>query len=412
MSITLFNNKPLQKIIYDETNGILSFQTFDQNTRFQSSVFDVGGLATAQAEAAIGAAIPGNNTELIYNNSGAFGASSKLTFNTTNTIFTIGSSTAANDTITTLFRFGANTITAPSGGARIRDNILMGASHNFTANIAADIRNCAIVGGYNCDIHNYSIAGHIYASGIFSSSDSHITSGTSNGTSSNSVIIGSDTCYISADPSYGQGTLHSSIISSNTSYITGGGSYFRRGIVILGSLGSTIANPGANLTGSLIIGGEAITLSDASHTVAMPKVRVGLGTSGTLTGSSASDDVIVRNVTTGELEIRDEATITSDLRLKINIKPLSLGLDAVKAMNPVTYNWDKTKLPNKKDKINFGLIAQELEKIDPALVNSEAFDIEGDKYYGYKPEEIIPIIIKAIQELDAKVDTKQDKLVY
>jgi len=71
-------------------------------------------------------------------------------------------------------------------------------------------------------------------------------------------------------------------------------------------------------------------------------------------------------------------------------------------MNPVTFNWnDKAKElnENKDDRNNFGLIAQELEEIAPELIHPIYNDYKSIDYI-----QIIPIIIKALQEINLKDD--------
>ncbi|WP_296150420.1 tail fiber domain-containing protein [uncultured Flavobacterium sp.] len=90
-------------------------------------------------------------------------------------------------------------------------------------------------------------------------------------------------------------------------------------------------------------------------------------------------------------------TITSDGRLKTNIKNVGYGLADVMKMRPVTYNW-KTD-PDHNHMVGF--IAQEMEKIIPEAV--EAPKSEND-HYGVRYEELIPVLTKAIQEQQAQID--------
>ena len=94
--------------------------------------------------------------------------------------------------------------------------------------------------------------------------------------------------------------------------------------------------------------------------------------------------------------------VASDRRLKENIKTINLGLDFIKQLNPVEY-----KLKN-KDGQHFGLIAQEVEKslIDNGVDNNISL-VKHDKdndVYTMQYEELIPIILKAIKELNDKIN--------
>ena len=109
----------------------------------------------------------------------------------------------------------------------------------------------------------------------------------------------------------------------------------------------------------------------------------------------------------------------SDIRLKENVVQLSSEekscgetLASVMDMNIVKYNYTdrpsmdsdtaqvKAKIPNAaKKQLHYGLIAQELQEIYPDLV------IEGqDGYLGVNYIELVPILIRSIQELKAELD--------
>lgn len=93
---------------------------------------------------------------------------------------------------------------------------------------------------------------------------------------------------------------------------------------------------------------------------------------------------------------------TSDARIKENVKPIYNGLETIAKLNPVQYSF----IHEKKDKPNhYGLIAQELETVLPDMVvesTMEQFGVKDVKAISYT--ELIPILIKAVQELKSEVD--------
>ena len=96
---------------------------------------------------------------------------------------------------------------------------------------------------------------------------------------------------------------------------------------------------------------------------------------------------------------------TSDKNMKKNIKKSNLGLAFLEKLNPVSYSWKKG---NRK---HYGMIAQEVEKtLDgedfAGLVKGED---DGKKYYGLRYAEFIAPLIKAVQELSAKVAKLEGK---
>ncbi|NOS56732.1 MAG: hypothetical protein HOP37_10820 [Cyclobacteriaceae bacterium] len=89
-------------------------------------------------------------------------------------------------------------------------------------------------------------------------------------------------------------------------------------------------------------------------------------------------------------------TITpSDSRLKENINDLNYGIREILRLRPVSYNW-KTDPKGKKV---LGLIAQETVKITPEVI--ELPQSEKD-FYSMNYVQLIPVLIKAAQELNQK----------
>lgn len=84
----------------------------------------------------------------------------------------------------------------------------------------------------------------------------------------------------------------------------------------------------------------------------------------------------------------------SDVTVKENVKPLDYGIAEIAKMNPVSYEF-KDGWKNYGEGRQIGLIAQELEKIIPEVV----FTTPGNGKKGIKYETLVPILIKAIQEL-------------
>ena len=106
------------------------------------------------------------------------------------------------------------------------------------------------------------------------------------------------------------------------------------------------------------------------------------------------------------------ATISaiSDQRLKENITDLDIGLDAIMALKPRKFDWKEGK--GKDIKGDRGFIAQEFEQVFPDLID-EWLDPapEGEEPYKSVRQDLIPVLVKAIQELSAKVDAQAAEIV-
>ena len=101
----------------------------------------------------------------------------------------------------------------------------------------------------------------------------------------------------------------------------------------------------------------------------------------------------------------------SDVRLKENITPLSNSIEAVKQLNPCSYNWKSNQAHD------VGFIAQEVKAVFPEAVDGEESDFyideETGRFYGamgLKTDKLIPLLTAALQEAIAKIETLEAKV--
>jgi hypothetical protein len=107
------------------------------------------------------------------------------------------------------------------------------------------------------------------------------------------------------------------------------------------------------------------------------------------------------NLLVNTLFYNGSLTSDSDYRLKTDIIPLSYGLTEILNLNPKKY-----KLLS-DEKIYYGLIAHEVQEQLPELVNGQKDAINSNNepmYQGIDYVKITPVLINAIQELNAKND--------
>lgn len=99
-----------------------------------------------------------------------------------------------------------------------------------------------------------------------------------------------------------------------------------------------------------------------------------------------------------DIQVRNCLT-NSDARNKTNINSIGDGLNTVKKLRGVSYNW---KVQSTKDgnKQSYGLIAQEVEQVIKDAVSTD--DSTGNKMVSYNY--IIPYLVEAIKDLSAQVD--------
>jgi hypothetical protein len=89
---------------------------------------------------------------------------------------------------------------------------------------------------------------------------------------------------------------------------------------------------------------------------------------------------------------------TSDARFKENIQPMTGLLAKVGQLRPVTFTWKKDAFPAKDNPgEQIGLIAQEVEKVYPELVHTDA---RGYKAVAY--DKLGVLLLGAVKDLKAE----------
>ena len=143
--------------------------------------------------------------------------------------------------------------------------------------------------------------------------------------------------------------------------------------------------------------------------------------------SSNWQNFITFNTTTSQLgEIRHNGTdvyfhgqldTTSDYRLKENITPLTDAITRFKKLKPSRFNF----ISNKEQTID-GFIAHEVEEAVPEAVIGTKDEVEledddsrgvkkGDPVYqGINPPRLLPLVVAALQEAVAKIETLETKV--
>jgi phage-related tail fiber protein len=121
---------------------------------------------------------------------------------------------------------------------------------------------------------------------------------------------------------------------------------------------------------------------------------------GTATGSTeATPNTVVQRTSDGSVYATNYYS-TSDRNYKGNIQPLTNVTDIVNQLQPATFNFKA----DEHQRLHFGLIAQEVETVLPALVTKDEADIKSVNYV-----ELIPILLANIQELNARIAVLEGK---
>jgi len=212
--------------------------------------------------------------------------------------------------------------------------------------------------------------------------------------------------------------------------------------VLLGSYAGTYITGG---TYNTCLGHNAF--SGASSGAPTNNIVIGKdsGTSGSPGGDidDGSNEIYLgdENITNANIQVA--WSVASDKRDKNDIEPLTLGLEFINQLEPVTYRWDKrTKYINKsylylepddpdfvdlnnvvhdgthtEPQLHAGLLAQDVEEVEQAYgfdkedLTALVTKLSNDgKSYSLSYERFVPMLIKAVQELSAEVEELKSKL--
>ncbi|MFH0865452.1 MAG: tail fiber domain-containing protein [Bacteroidota bacterium] len=110
-------------------------------------------------------------------------------------------------------------------------------------------------------------------------------------------------------------------------------------------------------------------------------------------------------------------TLASDEKFKKDVTNYSSALDNVLKLRPVTYNMKTEEYPfmGFASGTQIGFIAQEMEKVFPALVENsvhpgEAKEDANIEYKGINYIGLIPVLVKAMQEQQAEIEILKDEI--
>ena len=164
------------------------------------------------------------------------------------------------------------------------------------------------------------------------------------------------------------------------------------------SLGGNLNNltKGTYITyssGTTYNGSAAITIDVNASTTNTGNTVVARDISGDFTAGTIS----VTNLTASQTVQAQDFNSTSDETLKTNIATVENGLETIKSLRGVTFDWKSNQKPS------IGVIAQELEKVLPQLVT------DGDpKTVNYNG--LIGVLIEAVKELSTEVENLKAQL--
>lgn len=322
------------------------------------------------------------------NNNSAFGVSSLFsnTSGNNNSAFGINTlssnTTGGNNTATGLSTLGSNTI---------------GISN--TAN-GANALGSNTSGQYNTAIGDHALFSNIDGEGNTASGISALafnTTGDFNAANGSFALISNT--FGSYNTAGGDQALRSNTSGGNNTAIGASSLYAN-------TIGNRNIALGVNAGNSLTTGDDNIDIGNSG--VAAESATIRIGTNGThaktfiagINGATSASGIAVFVNASGQL-----GTLTSSARFKENIEDMSnISTDLLK-LRPVTFVY-KDEAADGDKTLQYGLIAEEVAKINPALV---MFDKEG-KPYTVRYQMLTPMLVNELQK-EHKANKEQNEKI-
>jgi hypothetical protein len=345
---------------------------------------------------------------------------------------------------------GQNTCVGHNSGAALSSgslyNVLLG--HGAGASMTTGNRNIAIgvssMDGFDTEAHNLgigvsalggSVAGGEYNTAIGNYSLDALTSGDENvcvGYNSGSgITTGAYNNFYGVTSGFLATTgNHNSCFGyqagyANGSNLTGNGNTF------IGNYAGYRIQDGNENT---VVGYDAGTLiTTGTNNMCLGRDAGGPNSPSSL--STGDHTIVLGDSNITSLICADTSISSSDSRDKTDVENFTHGLNYIEQLRPVTYRWDKRawyvdKLgrdmtdddvknakpdgSRKKNKVNVGFLAQEVQAIEEALgykaseESNLVFNDNDGFQYGLKYERLVPMLVNAIKELSAKVKALEE----
>lgn len=141
------------------------------------------------------------------------------------------------------------------------------------------------------------------------------------------------------------------------------------------------------------IGNEVVGLTEEHDTIRIGNSNITTTIVRGISGATISSGATVLVASNGQL-----GTMTSSERFKQNIKPMDKASEALLALKPVTFYYKKQIDPEAKTQ--FGLIAEEVEKVNPDLVVRD----ERGKPYSVRYDQVNAMLLNEFLKEHSKVE--------
>lgn len=327
-------------------------------------------------------------TATTFTGSGASLSSINATSITTGTVGTarLASGTANTNT----YLRGDQTWSAIPGGQTSGSTTVGYLNYNGTTSQAGQIDGGTSVpdGTTRLNYNGYFYATRFYGDGsnVILLNANNISSGTISNTRTTANTSNSASTIVLRDAN---GSFSANVITAITFSGNADASIITSGTIATARLASGTANTTTFLRGdqTWAVAGATVTNDTSSNFTVYPALSP--VTTGSMTTVYTSSTKLYFNPSTGTLSATNLNSL-SDLRLKDDVQIIENAVSTISKIHGVQFKWKEN------DRKSYGVIAQELEKILPELVEGE--DVKTVNYSG-----LIAFLINAVKELDDRL---------
>jgi hypothetical protein len=132
-----------------------------------------------------------------------------------------------------------------------------------------------------------------------------------------------------------------------------------------------------------------------------------IGNNAQASATTVTGEFTLGNADVVNLRCADTTISTlSDRRDKTNIKDLAFGVQFIKELRPVQFDW-AARDGSRKGKKDFGFIAQELDEVETKFKTTEYTRLvhkDNPDMWEADPMKTYPILVKAVQELSDRIE--------
>jgi hypothetical protein len=150
----------------------------------------------------------------------------------------------------------------------------------------------------------------------------------------------------------------------------------------------------------------------AADTLSTGSNNIAIGQGVDVSSGTVDNEITLGNTSITTLRCQvTSITALSDRRDKTDINTLDLGLDFIDSLKPVKFKWDSREGILKDGTYEAGFIAQDFQQVqkdNDADYLGLVMDSNPDKLEA-TPGKLIPILVKAIQELKQEIELLKTK---